>query len=85
MRYSDLQKSSKVQVIEDMAHGFDNEMFISDSADSIKLLSFGRSRRCHRSLAELYLPKIRSYRNSQRVRQTINDATYIFCSTLSSV
>lgn len=39
-----LAKSSKVQVIEDLAHGFDNGMFISDSADTIKLLSFGRSK-----------------------------------------
>lgn len=39
-----LAKSSKVQVIEDMAHGFDNGMFISDTADTIKLLSFGRSK-----------------------------------------
>ncbi len=35
-------KISKIPVIEDLAHGFDNSMFVKDSADTIKLLSFGR-------------------------------------------
>ena len=37
-------KASKIPVIEDLAHGFDNEMFRADKSDSIKLLSFGRSK-----------------------------------------
>lgn len=37
-------KASKIVVIEDMAHGFDNGLSISDTADTIKLLSFGRSK-----------------------------------------
>ena len=39
-----LSKASKIQVIEDLAHGFDNHMFMKDKNDSIKLLSFGRSK-----------------------------------------
>lgn len=40
----ELAKSSHLQVIEDLAHGFDNRMFMADDADSIKILSFGRSK-----------------------------------------
>ena len=36
--------TSKVPVIEDLAHGFDHSMFVKDAADTIKLLSFGRSK-----------------------------------------
>lgn len=37
-------KSLKVQVIEDLAHGFDHRMFMKDTHETIKLLSFGRSK-----------------------------------------
>lgn len=39
-----LAKSAKIHVIEDLAHGFDHRMFMKDKNDSIKLLSFGRSK-----------------------------------------
>jgi len=37
-------KASKIPVIEDLSHGFDNSIFVKNSDDTIKLLSFGRSK-----------------------------------------
>ncbi len=39
-----LAHAKKIAVIEDLAHGFDPEVFAGDDAASIKLLSFGRSK-----------------------------------------
>jgi len=39
-----LAKIAKIPVIEDLAHGFDHAMFAKNSDDTIKLLSFGRSK-----------------------------------------
>jgi len=39
-----LAKAANVPVIEDLAHGFDHIMFAKNSDDTIKLLSFGRSK-----------------------------------------
>lgn len=40
----DFCKENNLIVIEDLAHGFDNEIFDKDSQETIKLLSFGRSK-----------------------------------------
>lgn len=37
-------KKNNLIVIEDLAHGFDNELFKKDSYSTIKILSFGRSK-----------------------------------------
>lgn len=39
-----LAHAKKITVIEDLAHGFDPEVFMHDDSSSIKLLSFGRSK-----------------------------------------
>lgn len=59
-----IAKKHKLIVIEDLAHGFDHALFYKDTHDTIKLLSFGRSK----SISSVFggaiiIPETRAYKS----------------------